>query len=103
MDSDQALFVHDTRRIVSVNAAGCELFRCEALALVDLDMMELIADADFRGLARLRMQMLRERGHIRDVALPFRRCDGSVFWANVTSQLLSDGLFETEVDYKFEA
>ena len=102
MSHDEPKFIHDTRRIISVNAAGCALFRCEAMALVDLDMMELIADEDLRGLARLRMKMLRERGHVPGFRYPFRRCGGSVFWASVTSRTLGDGTFETLVTYEYE-
>ena len=103
MDETQALFVHDTRHIISVNQAACKLFRCDAVELVDLDMMELITNEDFRGLARLRMRMLREHGHAPKIKYPFRRCDGSMFWATVTSEKMSGEQFMTIVTYEYEA
>jgi PAS domain S-box-containing protein len=102
MSNDEPKFIHDTRRIIAVNAAGCALFRCEECALIDLDMMELIADEDFRGLARLRMALLREHGHAPPIKHPFRRCGGSIFWASVLSRRLADGTFETTVTYEYE-
>ncbi len=103
MSDDVPKFVHDTRHIISVNAAACQLFRCEELGLVDLDMMQLIDDSNgMRGLARLRMKMLREHGQINSIAYPFMRCDGSVFWGSVTSRILPDGTFETTVQYRHE-
>lgn len=97
MVSESARFVHDTRRIVSVNCAGCELFRCHESALIDLDMMSLIVSPDFRGLAKLRMQLMREMITMPGIKYKFQRCDGSHFWGTVTTQPLGDGLFETTV------
>jgi PAS domain S-box-containing protein len=100
-----AIFIHDTRHIISANSAACVLFRCEEVALVDLDMMELIADPDLRGLARLRMRVIREQdiNQLRDIKYPFRRCDGTVFIGSVISRLLDDGNVETTVKYEGEA
>lgn len=99
-----AKFVHDTRHIVDVNPAGCDLFRCNHDALVDLDMMTLIISPDFRGLARLRMQMFREMKMMPAIKYKFIRCDGTRFWATVHSVAHgSDGLFETTVVYEGEA
>lgn len=98
-----ARFVHDTHVIVEVDADGCGLFRCDAIALIDRDMIDLIATNDFRGLARLRMAVLRKNGNVPDVRYPFRRCDGSVFWAALTTRKLECDLFETLVHYESEA
>ena len=97
--TDRAQFVHDTRRIVAVNVLMCELFRCEPYQLVDLDMMELISNETFRGLARLRMVMLRERGTVPAFTYYFRRCDGTRFAAEVKSERLDDGDFRTTLFY----
>jgi len=95
-------FIHDTHRIVLVNLAGCALFRCEADALVDLDMMELLVDPGFRGLARLRMTLLREHKQAPPIRYQYRRCDGTIFWASVTSRSLGEGLFESTLFYEGE-
>jgi PAS domain S-box-containing protein len=92
-----AQIIHDTRRIVSVNAEACELFRCDESALVDLDMFELIAHPDFRGLARLRMKMMRQLVKIRNIKYKFLRCDGATFWGTVTTEGIGNGLFETTI------
>jgi PAS domain S-box-containing protein len=96
-------FIHDTRRIVEVNEAGAELFRCDPVALVDQDMMDLIASDEMRGLARLRLRVMREQGHAPEIRYPFLRCDGSTFWASLSSRRLDvDGLFETVLIYEGE-
>ena len=97
-------FIHDTYRIVSVNAAGAALFRCDPRALIDSDMMELIAMDDMRGLARLRMTVMREDGSdLPSIHYPFRRCDGTIFWGRLQTRNLDDGLFETVLTYESEA
>lgn len=95
-------FIHDTRRIVYVNAEGCKLFRCDLEALVDLDMMQLIVNPDFRGLARLRMQMMREMRAMPSIKYKFLRCDGTKFWASVDTNPAENGLFETTLTYESE-
>lgn len=102
-DANPAIFIHDTRRIISVNDAACKLFRCERIALVDLDMLELIASEDMRWLAKLRMSVMRDRDPpLPNIKYPFRRCDGSIFWASVFTRLLSDSSYETTVVYEYE-
>src|SRR5512136_1880988 len=97
--SNRPKFIHDTRRIVSVNPEGCALFRCDESALVDLDMMELVVHEDFKGLARLRMRVLRERRRIKPYQYLYRRCDGSMFWAAVVTVHLDGDQFETTLIY----
>lgn len=98
----QAIIVHDTKRIISVNAEACALFRCEPLALIDSDMAELIASEDLRSLARLRLRVMRERGvPLPNIKYPFVRCDGSVFWGAVFTRQIPDG-FETTIVYEYE-
>lgn len=102
MTKELPKFVHDTKRIVSVNAAGCELFRCPESALVDLDMMDLILHEDFKGLAKLRMVMMRTRKRLPPIRYYFLRCDGTAFYGAVTTEHLEDGTFETTVIYEGE-
>lgn len=97
MTSEPAKFIHDTHRIVDVNCAGCELFHCHRSALIDLDMMDLIVSPDFKGLAKLRLRMMREMIAMPHIKYKFQRCDGSHFWGTVSTVHLSDGLFETTV------
>lgn len=99
--SEIAKFVHDTRHIVDVNQAGCDLFHCDKSALVDLDMISLIVSPDFRGLARLRMKLMREMIAMPGIKYKFQRCDGSHFWGTVSTVPLHDGTFETTVVEEF--
>lgn len=82
-----------------MNQAACALFRCEESALVDLDMMELVVHEDFKGLARLRMRVLRDRKKIKPFKYQYKRCDGSHFWASVVTVHLDGDLFETTLIY----
>lgn len=97
-----ARFIHDTRRIISVDAAGAALFRCEPLALIDRDMLELISNDDMKGLARLRLRYMKDHERMPDVCYPFLRFDGSVFWASVSTRRRDDGNFETTLVYTGE-
>jgi hypothetical protein len=98
-----ARFTHDTRRIIAVDEAGAALFRCEAIALVDRDMLDLIANDDLRGLARLRLSIMREHERLPDICYPFLRFDGLVFWATLSTKKTDDGHFETTLVYTGEA
>lgn len=102
MDSDDPKFVHDTRRVVSVNAAGCALFRADPLALVDSDLMELMPDDERRWLASLRLSSMRKGQSPPPFAHIFRRHDGSLFYGAVVTDDLGGGLFETTVIYLME-
>lgn len=96
---EPARFIHDTRTIIAINPAVCILFRCEAISLIDRDMMDLIAFEDFRGLARLRMAVLRDQDKwpLPGIKYPFLRGDGTIFWASVETRKIGDGTFETTV------
>jgi len=97
-----AIFIHDTHRIISVNDQGCVLFRCYHEALIDMDMIELLVDEDFRGLARLRLNMLQEHHELHPMRYKYRRCDGTAFWATAMSREIEGG-FETTLEYEGEA
>lgn len=83
---------------MAVNEAACELFGCEPIALVDLDMMELLVRESDKYLAIQRMKQMRVHGEIVPFTYLFRRCDGSRFWATVTSERVGEH-FETQVIY----
>lgn len=97
-----AVFVHDTKRIIEVNAAACELFRCEAWQLLDRDLLDLVPEY-LRDLTRLNLYTTRKgKGTlVKTRQYDFMRCDGSVFAAEVNSRKLDDGHFETTVTYKY--
>lgn len=101
MCPEPAKFIHDTQRILDVNQAGCDLFHCDRSALVDLDMISLIVHEDFRGLARLRMQLMRQLLKMPNIKYKFLRCDGTHFWGTVSTVHLPDGTFETTVVEEF--
>src|SRR5512137_1668310 len=104
MSSEKPKFIHDTWRILDCNDAACALFRCEKDALIDLDMMHLVADPDFRGLARLRMVVMRDAKLLPPIKYKFYRFDGTVFWGEIAdTKMLFDGNFETTLAYEGEA
>jgi hypothetical protein len=95
---DAPKIMHDTRIVIDVNEAGCALFRCEPLALVDLDMLELLVRESDKYLAAQRMMQMRLHGRITPFTYLFRRCDKTKFWAAVTSERAGQH-FETTVIY----
>lgn len=99
----KAVFIHDTKRIIAVNDAACELFKCEAWQLIDRDMLELVPD-EYKDLTRLNLYTTR-RGQgtvIKTRNYDFVRCDGSIFNADVDSFQLDDREFETTVTFRYE-
>lgn len=103
MTDQIAVFVHDTKRVISVNDAACEMFRCEWLGLVDLDMLDLIAGSDMKYLAKLRLRVMLEKGPpLPNIKYPFLRCDGSIFWGSVYTRRIREGEYETAVIYEYE-
>jgi PAS domain S-box-containing protein len=102
MTTEPPKFVHDTWRIEEVNAAACQLFRCERNALIDLAMLDLLVSAEFRELSRLRMIVLRDQKMPHEMPFDFIRCDGTRFRAIVRTRILFDGLFETSLIYECE-
>lgn len=99
MSDDLPKIIHDTRRIISINAAMCELFRCDPVALIDSEMLELLPENDRRWLAQMRLGQMR-KGAIPDPFTHiFQRCDGSLFHATVNTDRLPDGTFETTLFY----
>ena len=103
--TDPPRFVHNTHHILEVNDSACELFRCYRQDLLYLPMMRLIVNPDFRGLAKLRMVVMREHKRAAGpMRYKYRRFDGSRFWASVESKHLGDdNLFETVLVYEGEA
>jgi PAS domain S-box-containing protein len=103
--SEPPTFVHDTKRILHVNEAACHLFRCEEIGLVDVNMLDLISDETLRGLAALRLSSMRELGKTPNyqIKYPFVRCDGTIFWASLSTRLIGDGCFKTTLIYESEA
>lgn len=98
-----AIFIHDAKRVISVNDAACIMFRCEWIGLVDLEMTELIESSDMKALAKLRLRVMLERGPpLPNIRYPFLRCDGTVFWGSVFTRKLRSGEFETSVVYEYE-
>src|SRR5512139_1699691 len=98
-----AVFVHNTKRIISVNDAGCALFRCERWELVDRDLLDFVPDY-LKDLTRLRLYTTRQgKGtNVNPRVYDFVRCDGSVFVAEVKSVTREDRLIETTVTYRYD-
>ena len=100
---EQAIIIHDTQRILAASLAACALFRCEPDCLNDLDMFDLIRSAEFRQLAKLRMQTLRLKLHLsHTLRYDFIRCDGSTFCGHVLNWPIADGLFWSIIVYEYE-
>lgn len=93
---------HDTIRVLYANEAACSLFRCDPMAFTARSVMDLIVGDDFRTLAKVHMQILREQGEAPDIEYPFLRCDLTVFWAMVTSGEFDNGVFAMFLKKTFE-
>lgn len=91
--------VHNGRVILSVSLKVLALFRCEAIDLVGKDIFELIPNPEMRGLARLRMEHIVNRGNLREQELPLRRPDGSEFWAKVQTERISPDMLISYLEY----
>lgn len=101
-DDDKAVILHNTFTIISASPKTCEMFRCEEADLIDLDLVELVADESMQGLAALRLRVMRIGKQLREQDLPLWRPDGSKFWATVLTQRLEEKLYESELRYKYE-
>ena len=101
--SHPAVFVHDTKRIISANDAARELFGCELWEMVDRELLEFVPE-DYRDLTKFNLYTTKQgKGTMIKVRrYDFVRCDGSVFAADVTSRPLDDGHIETTVTYRYE-
>lgn len=99
----KAIFVHDTKRIISANDGACELFRCESWQLLDRDLLDFVPEY-LRDLTRINLYTTqRGRGSlVKTRQYDFVRCDHTVFAAAVDSRLLENGNFETSVTYRYE-
>ncbi len=96
------LLVHDTRQVLYSNEPACRMFRCECLRIAGRNIVDLVATDEFRHLARIHMQILRERGEAPDIEYPFMRCDDSIFWAKAGTKNLDDGTFIMVLTFTFE-
>lgn len=99
----EAIFIHDTRRIIHASADAHVLFRCEEWELIDRDMLDLVPEY-LRDLTRFNLySTLRGKGSVvKTRHYDFVRCDGTIFAASVNSRLLDDGTLETTVTYRYE-
>jgi PAS domain-containing protein len=105
MSCQAAIIIHDTHRIIGVSEGMCELFRCDAHTLIDLPLIDLLADPDWRGLARLRMQTMRTIGKLKPLEYTCLRFDGTEFVARIdTHPIVGEaGSYRTELTYLYEA
>lgn len=100
-DENQVIIRHNTYTIISVNQAALGLFRCEPWQIVDQDMLWLICDPSFVGLAKMRLNVIRQR-ELNSQDLPLWRFDGTKFKAKVQTRRISDKEFESTVTYLSE-
>lgn len=94
-----AHFRHNTHTIIEADSNAYIMFRCEPVMLHDRSMLDLIADEDFKGLARWRLKHIREKGELSSQKLPLLRFDGSVFWGEVKTRRIDEHTFESTVTY----
>ncbi len=99
MTLDQYWVVHDGRVICGVSAKVLLMFRCAEADLVGRDIFEIIPLADMRELARLRMSQIVLKGDMPPQELPFMRCDGEMFWAEVKTERVSAITFISTLRY----
>ncbi len=81
----EAYIIHDGQTIIEASPEFCELFHCDALALVDARVELIVSGDDLKALARLRAKHIikiieTEPEHEFRQEYEFRRCDGSRFW-----------------------
>ena len=100
-DDNQAVIRHNTYTIISANAAALALFRCESWQIIDQDMLWLICDPDFVGLAKMRLNSIRRRD-LNSQNLPLWRFDGTQFEATVQTRRISGKEFESTLVYLHE-
>jgi len=93
--------IHDSRIILDADAEACEMFRCDRAALIGLEIIDLLFYEDFQRLGELRMKVLREQGRIGPVEYPFNRFDGALFWAQVTTEKIAEGMYRSCITYPF--
>ncbi len=85
--------IHDSYTVLEVSDKVCDLFRCTKADLIGQDIFDIIPVTEMRALARWRMQHIREKGNLHSQDLPFKRPDGSVFWATVQTYKAGAGVF----------
>ncbi len=78
--------LHDGKTICAISPKALELFHCDLVDIIGRDIFEIIPNADMRGLAKLRMSHIIERGNLGVQELPLQRPDGSTFWAKVQTK-----------------
>lgn len=101
MSDERAKVIHNTFRIIAANHAACALFHCSESDLIDLDMIQIVADESMRGLARLRLKAMKVH-ELGSQELPIYRPDNSRFWARVQSQRIDANTFETTLVHLYE-
>lgn len=101
MPDDTATILHNTYTIISVNQPALDLFRCEPWQIIDQDMLWLICDPSFVGLAKMRLKTIREHD-LNYQDLPLWRFDGTKFEGRVQTYRISDKEFESTVIYLYE-
>lgn len=101
MPDERAVIIHNTFRIIAANCAACAIFHCAEEDLIDLDLVEIVADESMRGLARLRLNTMRVY-ELGSQELPIFRPDNSRFRALVQSQRIDDKTFETTIIHLYE-
>lgn len=100
-EDHKALILHNTYRIIAANSAACAMFRCDESDLIDLDMIQIVADESMQGLARLRLNVMRNK-ELREQELPIYRPDNSIFLAVVKSRRIDDHTFESELRFLYD-
>ncbi len=96
--------IHDTRVILDADFAAQELFRADPGQLLGYSLVALVDDADLRGLARLRLRLLRETPDRvpQEVDYRLRRFDDSAFFGRVTTTRLPDGRWQSIIEYLYD-
>lgn len=100
-DDNRAVIIHNTYRIIAANRAACAIFHCSESDLIDLDMIDIVADESMQGLARLRLNTMKVH-QLGSQELPIFRPDNSRFYARVQSQRIDAHTFETTLTYLYE-
>lgn len=100
-----SIIVHDTWIVLRADVDAFLLFRARPEQLIGVRLVDLIANADLRGLASLRMRIARERDpqNMPAVDYLFKRFDNTRFFGRVrTHKLDTDGEWESTILFLYE-
>ena len=99
-----AWIIHNGDTILEASEDFYTLFRCDSHSLVDRTVEDIIADGEFRALARLRGHQIMLNDDDREYSqeYAFLRFDGTSFWGRAISKKSDQGEYTTRIKFEYE-